>query len=768
MRALVALCTAAALAAPTGTGPARAAAGVPAHWRMDVANPASQPSSSMVWDPAARQVVMVGISTGPYSGPSPGAAWTTTDGRRWVRPASPGPDARAGASLVYDAARQQVVLFGGDLTGVTWTWNGQRWTQYTGPGPRPRSEATMVYDAARRQVVLFGGAGRDVANAPELLDDTWTWDGKAWTQRSADGPTPPPRRGALMVDDPATRQVLLVGGTSDPEWHGPLLSDTWTWNGTRWARAALTELPARLHGGMVYDPARRTVVLFGGDDNRFPDTKYLGDTWTWNGTRWKQAPAGPAPRTLASLAYDEARRRVVLFGGRNANSDLGDTWTWDGGRWTRATAAGPQPRRGAGLVWSGTVRGLLAFGGATDTGSSVNDRERSDTWLWDGRRWLPRSAPMVRTQESIVYDEARREVVLFGGSAQSEERDDTWTWDGTAWWPRTGPRPPRRTNASMVYDPATRQVVLFGGYAYDSDANKDRYFADTWVWDGKGWKVAATTGPAGRAYASMVYDARSRRVVLFGGTNAGGSSGGYGGYLGDTWTWDGKRWTKAAASGPPARAKASVVYDAAARHVVLFGGLGLDGLPEVQNTSTQHDPYLDDTWTWDGARWTEVPGAGPAGRTQTRLVYDAAARQVVLFGGWGNPPAMPRETSFEQWLSDTVLGDTWVLEGTRWRQVTTQGPTARRQHAMAYDPVTREIVLFGGYGDTQRGSPEIGLALRAATDLGDTWAWDGHAWSPRSGAAPSPRHDATLVYDARTGRLVLCGGAGEVADTWTW
>src|SRR2546422_7133759 len=85
--------------------------------------------------------------------------------------------------MAYDAARGQVVLFGGccagDLLGDTWTWDGIDWTQRT-PAHAPSARfATMAYDAARGQVVLFGGLYNGTS-----FDDTWTWDGTDWTQRT--------------------------------------------------------------------------------------------------------------------------------------------------------------------------------------------------------------------------------------------------------------------------------------------------------------------------------------------------------------------------------------------------------------------------------------------------------------------------------------------------------------------------------------------------------------------------------------------------------
>jgi hypothetical protein len=52
------------------------------------------------------------------------------------------------------------------------------WTQKEDIGPSPRYGHAMAYEAARQRVVLFGGSGGSSA----LLNDTWGWDGVAWTQ----------------------------------------------------------------------------------------------------------------------------------------------------------------------------------------------------------------------------------------------------------------------------------------------------------------------------------------------------------------------------------------------------------------------------------------------------------------------------------------------------------------------------------------------------------------------------------------------------------
>jgi hypothetical protein len=81
--------------------------------------------------------------------------------------------------MAYDSARAVTVLFGGHdgaYNGETWEWNGTAWSQKVAPGPSPRTAHVMVYDQFRGVTVLFGGFDGS------YLDDTWEWDGVSWTQ----------------------------------------------------------------------------------------------------------------------------------------------------------------------------------------------------------------------------------------------------------------------------------------------------------------------------------------------------------------------------------------------------------------------------------------------------------------------------------------------------------------------------------------------------------------------------------------------------------
>jgi hypothetical protein len=83
--------------------------------------------------------------------------------------------------------------------------------------------------------------------------------------------------------------------------------------------------PARSDASMAYDPATRTMLLFGGHSDRYP---YLGDTWSWNGTTWiKLSPStSPLARIDAPMAYDAGTNAMLLFGD-GYDGDFNDTWT---------------------------------------------------------------------------------------------------------------------------------------------------------------------------------------------------------------------------------------------------------------------------------------------------------------------------------------------------------------------------------------------------------------------------------------------------------
>jgi hypothetical protein len=222
----------------------------------------------------------------------------------------------------------------------------------------------------------------------------------------------------------------------------------------------------------------------------------------------------------------------------------------------------------------------------------------------------------------MVYDPAMGKILMFGGygfngSSSAEALNDTWVWDGTNWtqlFPANSPS--AREDISLVYDAASGNVVMFGG----DEGSAGSELGDTWVWDGTNWtQLSPANSPPVRANTMMAYDASAGNVVVFGGV-----SGFYGNKLGDTWIWDGTTWTQQSpATSPSARLGGGMVYDPTVGHVLLIDG--------AFNTSGP----INEIWSWAGGTWTKV--SSPTNLTPvifTGYAYDTATQSTVVFGGY--------------------------------------------------------------------------------------------------------------------------------------
>jgi hypothetical protein len=297
---------------------------------------------------------------------------------------------------------------------------------------------------------------------------------------------------------------------------------------------AIAVPPTRRGAGLVFDKARGQLVLFGGIGISPPGV--FSDTWLYDGATWSRQTTITAPpaRDSGSLVYDPATRTVLLFGGVGIDGvPLGDTWVWDGREWAqRHPAVSPRARGDASMVFDAQRGVIVLFGGMAATANDRITQSLNDTWTWDGRNWTvlhPASSPPPRFAASMAYDPARQVAVLFGG-ADIQVFNDTWLWNGRTWVKQTPPvTPPERTRAAMVCDPATQQMVLFGGDE----------LSDTWTWDGATWaQVVSQPTISGSALESrLVYDA-TRRMLLF------LITGGKFSWTTSIWFWSGTGWTK--------------------------------------------------------------------------------------------------------------------------------------------------------------------------------------------------------------------------------
>ncbi len=297
-------------------------------------------------------------------------------------------------------------------------------------------------------------------------------------------------------------------------------------------QSSTAEIPVAWDATSVYDPATKQVVLFGGSYELGGSYEQTNGTWLWNGSSWSMANPSTSPpaRAGAYMAYDASAQEVVLFGGRNAYSSgssawtpLSDTWTWNGSNWTQQFPLNPPSARAyGGMVYDGAIGQSVLYGGAASSSTSTFDsdlweyKSSTDTWTNPGDS----QAPGPRVDQQLGYDTSTGQVVMFGGSncnPSCAALGDTWTFNGS--WTKQAPSssPPARYLYRVAFDPdaggPAGGVVLFGGVVTASVA-----LNDTWVWNGTTWLEAdGVASPPGTDLQAMAYDGQANQMVVLGG-----------------------------------------------------------------------------------------------------------------------------------------------------------------------------------------------------------------------------------------------------------
>jgi hypothetical protein len=137
-------------------------------------------------------------------------------------------------------------------------------------------------------------------------------------------------------------------------------------------------------------------IQFGGaeEPDALPTTPYVatqvvGDTWTWNGTKWKQLHPdhSPSPRSGARMAFDPTLKGFMLFGGFDGTNFLGRHVGMKRHGLDAAQADHSPPARASyGMAWDPPLKGLVLFGGFNGTsllgtpGRSTRRRERGHSF----------------------------------------------------------------------------------------------------------------------------------------------------------------------------------------------------------------------------------------------------------------------------------------------------------------------------------------------------------------------------------------------------
>jgi Galactose oxidase, central domain/Kelch motif len=434
--------------------------------------PAGRWGHTAILDPMHHAMVVYG---GDTAGASVEAWAMSLDGDpSWtsLMPAGATPLGRFGHVAILDSARERMIAYGGEdgndlpLRDVWSLGLGetQAWGELMPAGASPTAllSSTMIHDAARDRIVVFGGESGGYLNDGGASNPTTSAvftlplsGAPTWTVIAPGETSPASRLDHSAVLDPSRDRMVVFGGApgrftaaTNDVWALDLGSMTWT----PWAPAGAGPGARRGHSATL-DPMRDRMIVLGGGAT---SSGASNEVWalSLDGSAWAPlSPAGiaPEPRRGHSAVYDSNGDRLIVFGGRSSSgSPLADVWILSLGSEPPAwlslapTGAPPSGRWGQVAVFDAANDRLVIQGGLTTEGPS------SEAWalaLGPNPAWSPvptATIPPPRSEHVAAIDAGRERMVVFGGwDGEFVLRNDVWTLDWSEAPSATVPAPNR-------------------------------------------------------------------------------------------------------------------------------------------------------------------------------------------------------------------------------------------------------------------------------------------------------------------------------------
>ena len=730
-------------------------------------------TNSVVWTSGTLAVATIstsGVATGVEAGTS---TITASEGsissstQLTVNPLSgtpnwtfSGPLGRRSHSAVFDPNSQQMIIFGGlqsaTSTSVNEVWLGALTTTQnetfiaespSGTAPQGRYGHVATYDSATNRMMVFGGN----VTASSCANDVWILSGAngqsgtpAWISASISGVAPSPRTNSGGAFDPNTNSMILFGGS---DCSTNYFNDVWVLsnaNGTvgtsTWTQLAPsgTLPPARQSGTPVYDSTNNILIVFGGDAGGSP----FNDVWVLshaNGTggtpTWTQLlPTGTAPtaRTGHTASFDSVNDRMTIFGGTTGSSTFSDAWVLTTANGVGGTPAWVQ------IVTTGTAPSVAYHSGVFDSaknnlyvfaGISSQDKLQANNHAFTlngangigtGQKWTL-AGPAVRYSQSAFYDSSTKAIFVFAGQHATTNLNFNDYWEQSnvigslnLQWTSTstkGTKPSGRFGHTGLYDSGSNRMMVFGGATgFPAPCANDYFILQQANTQGGSptWLTVTPTGtaPPVRMRHSSVYDSATNTLIIFGGYNCQST------YYNDAWILQNANdvtgqpaWAQLLPTGgpPSARESSTAIYDPSTNSLVVYGG-DSGGTP------------VGDIWILSHANgtggtpaWTQLApsNSGPVARSGHTAAYDSQNNVMTIYGGYDGT---------------SVLSDAWVLSGANgqagsatWTQLSSGQP--RRFHSGVYDPVSDEMITFGGASGLIPQAPSADT--RTLTDAND-------------------------------------------------
>ncbi|MBN1902580.1 hypothetical protein JW926_14745 [Candidatus Sumerlaeota bacterium] len=325
------------------------------------------------------------------------------------------------------------------------------------------------------------------------FNDVWAYyiDEDRWEEIHPAGDPPPPIRCHAAVYDPINQRMVISGGGTyhfDNPYSYILFSlsltkgsETWSW-----ISPYSTGFPGNLWGEeMFYHPGMKSVIAY----TRSDLTLHIWNMET-NVCDQVQLTTAPLTRTLAAMAFDEERDRILLYGGGdcelNGSNGIIYDELWElklapgAQKWTKLPIPGDAPPKKwcARAVIDPSSDRLILYGGNSwpeffdgdykDTTYEMN----LETLVWEKIDAI--TPPSARGQFAPVWDKVTSQMFLFGGLYRVGESmwnvityNELWTYDlATKSWFQQLPQgytPAIRRMPSAILDELNRRIIIFGG-----------------------------------------------------------------------------------------------------------------------------------------------------------------------------------------------------------------------------------------------------------------------------------------------------------------
>ncbi|MGA1866056.1 MAG: kelch repeat-containing protein [Thermoplasmatota archaeon] len=619
-------------------------------------------------------------------------------------------------ATVYYAPENRIYIYGGGYPGQ-WdrlygydelfyyditnnTWNAIERSNK----PDGRGYFGDAVDNVNHRLYIYGGYYSD-----SMMDDLWVFDviTEQWTKLNFNLEPGVPRRARVpMVIDTTTSppSLYLHMGQGDSTQNNANLSGFYRIDLTE-PNPSVTALNDGISDGilkryghdMCIDEANKKIYMYGGNND---EIGYLTEFWVYDivTDQWQFIPTHPDMNRLygSRMFYRASDGTVNLWGGLISGSTESDLlWTYDTvlGTWSsRSFIDVPEARLMYANHYSPEADRFVVFAGRYYGWGGQSDRYRDLNYLDLGTMdWtsVPETySPNSRDNAILAFDSDRQRIYYIGpNTANNNGTAYFYYWDivnkqwiGPIYNPG-GENPQSRSNAGLCLDAKNKTVYMYGGGYTTGQGPNTRYYdlADVWkvdlvtnVWT----NIMGSAGPQERQGFPMIFNENDGKIYLYGGYYHPSSTSRNIEIRDDFFRYDPISGIfqplSISGSNLNGRYGSGMVLDTENNHLYIYGG--------TENTSP--DPTeRRDLWRYDAryGTWTELAQTSSA-RMYAKLAYDPLTKEIYMTGGEN-----------DDLLRYRMLEDKWYSD---WYPV--PNPGTLNEHAQYFDPVSRDLWIYGG------------------------------------------------------------------------